>query len=86
MFAPVNEGLDVASDPQILANNYVIEYEQPSIGKIKSVGCPIKFHKTPAGVQSPAPEFGQHTEEILMELGGYNWEDISRLKEENVIG
>jgi crotonobetainyl-CoA:carnitine CoA-transferase CaiB-like acyl-CoA transferase len=86
MFAPVNEGLDVASDPQILANNYVIEYEQPSIGKIKSVGCPIKFHKTPAGVQSPAPEFGQHTEEILMELGGYSWEDISRLKEEKVIG
>jgi crotonobetainyl-CoA:carnitine CoA-transferase CaiB-like acyl-CoA transferase len=86
MFAPVNEGLDVASDPQILANNYVVEYEQPSIGNIKSVGCPIKFHKTPAGVQSPAPEFGQHTEEILTELGGYSWEDITRLKEEKVIG
>ena len=86
MFSPVNEGLDVASDPQILANNYVVEYEQPSLGKIKSVGCPVKFHKTPAGVQCPAPEFGQHTEEVLTELGEYTWDDIAQLKEEKVIG
>ncbi len=86
MFSPINEGLDVADDPQILDNNYVVEYEQPSLGKIKSVGCPIKFHETPAGVQIPAPEFGQHTEEVLIDLGGYTWDDITQLKEEKVIG
>jgi crotonobetainyl-CoA:carnitine CoA-transferase CaiB-like acyl-CoA transferase len=86
MFSAINEGLDVANDPQILDNKYVVEYEQPSLGKIKSVGCPIKFHKTPAGVQSPAPEFGQHTEEVLLEIGGYSWDEITQFKEEGVIG
>jgi crotonobetainyl-CoA:carnitine CoA-transferase CaiB-like acyl-CoA transferase len=86
MFSAINEGLDVANDPQILDNKYVVEYEQPSLGKIKSAGCPIKFHKTPAGVQSPAPEFGQHTEEVLLEIGGYSWDEITQFKEEGVIG
>ncbi len=85
MFSPVNDGLEVSTDPQIVENDYVVEYEQPSIGKIKSVGCPINFHGTPAGVQGPAPEFGQHTEEVLMEFGGYSWDDIARFKEEKII-
>jgi crotonobetainyl-CoA:carnitine CoA-transferase CaiB-like acyl-CoA transferase len=71
---------------QILANNYVVEYNQPSIRKIKSVGCPIKFHATPAGVQSPAPEFGQHTEEVLLNYGAYSWDEINKFKEAGVIG
>jgi crotonobetainyl-CoA:carnitine CoA-transferase CaiB-like acyl-CoA transferase len=77
--------MEVSTDPQIVDNNYVVEYEQPSLGKIKSVGCPINFHATPAGVQGPAPEFGQHTEEVLLEFGGYSWDDIAKLKEEKVI-
>jgi crotonobetainyl-CoA:carnitine CoA-transferase CaiB-like acyl-CoA transferase len=85
MFSPVNDGMEVSTDPQIVDNNYVVEYEQPSLGKIKSVGCPINFHATPAGVQGPAPEFGQHTEEVLLEFGGYSWDDIAKLKEEKVI-
>jgi crotonobetainyl-CoA:carnitine CoA-transferase CaiB-like acyl-CoA transferase len=39
---------------------------------------------TPANVRLPAPEFGQHTEEVLLEYG-YSWEDIARLKEEGAI-
>ncbi len=86
MFSRINSGLDIASDPQVLANKYVVEYEQPPLGKIKSTGCPIIFHKTPSGIQTPAPEFGQHTEEVLLELGGYSWDEIARLKEEGAIG
>jgi crotonobetainyl-CoA:carnitine CoA-transferase CaiB-like acyl-CoA transferase len=48
------------------------------------VGFPWDFSGTPAGWQREAPEFGQHTEEILLELG-YTWEDIAKLKEEEVI-
>jgi crotonobetainyl-CoA:carnitine CoA-transferase CaiB-like acyl-CoA transferase len=40
--------------------------------------------KNPAGVRMPAPEFGQHTEEVLLEYG-YSWEDIARFKEEGTI-
>ena len=86
MFSPVNEGMEVADDPQIVANNYVVEYEQPPFGKIKSTAFPVKFHETPVGVQGPAPEFGQHTEEVLIEMGGYSWDEIAQLKEEGVIG
>jgi crotonobetainyl-CoA:carnitine CoA-transferase CaiB-like acyl-CoA transferase len=54
------------------------------LGKIKAVGMPIKFHKSPARLRLPAPEFGQHTEEILLEKG-YDWEEIIQLRDEGVI-
>ena len=85
-YVATSEGIEVADDPQIVDNNYVVEYEQPPFGKIKSSAFPVKFQKTPVGVQGPSPEFGQHTEEVLIELGGYSWDDIAELKEEGVIG
>ena len=48
------------------------------------LGFPWTFHETPASYRREAPELGQHTEEILLELG-YRWEDICKLKEEEVI-
>ena len=85
MFSRVNEGLEVADDPQILDNNYLVEYDQPPFGRIKSTAFPVKFHKTPLAVQGPSPEFGQHTEEVLINIGGYSWDDIAQLKEEGII-
>jgi crotonobetainyl-CoA:carnitine CoA-transferase CaiB-like acyl-CoA transferase len=85
MFAAVNEGIEVASDPQVVENNYICEYEQPPFGNIKSTAFPVKFHESPIGVQGPSPEFGQNTEEILIEMGGYSWDDIAQFKEEGII-
>jgi len=48
------------------------------------VGFPIHMSETPGSVRMPAPELGQHTEEVLLELG-YSWEDIVKLREEEVI-
>jgi crotonobetainyl-CoA:carnitine CoA-transferase CaiB-like acyl-CoA transferase len=48
------------------------------------VGAPIKLSKTPLTIRSGAPEFSQHTEEVLLELG-YSWEDIISFKDQNVI-
>jgi crotonobetainyl-CoA:carnitine CoA-transferase CaiB-like acyl-CoA transferase len=81
---PVQSAREVFDDPQALANNYIIEVEHPVWGKIKMIGFPWTFHETPASVRREAPELGQHTEEILLELG-YSWEDITRLKDEGVI-
>ena len=53
-------------------------------GKTKVVGFPWMFSETPASWRREAPEFSQHTEEILMELG-YTWDDIAKLKDEGVI-
>lgn len=51
---------------------------------IKLVATPIKFRQNPASVRTPAPNIGQHTEEILSEIG-YTWEDIAQFKEQGII-
>jgi crotonobetainyl-CoA:carnitine CoA-transferase CaiB-like acyl-CoA transferase len=86
MFSPVNEGMDVSDDPEAVYNKYVVDYEQPNLGKLRTVGCPVKFYETPAGIQAPAPEFGENTEQVLLDVGGYSWDEIAQLKEERAIG
>lgn len=63
---------DVVNDPQIKHNGTFVEYEHPTEGKVKTPGFPIKFSKTPSRVTRGAPLAGQHTREILGELG---WSD-----------
>jgi crotonobetainyl-CoA:carnitine CoA-transferase CaiB-like acyl-CoA transferase len=52
--------------------------------RFKAINSPVKFSQTPATIRSLAPEMGQHTEEILLELG-YTWDDMAGLKKEGVI-
>ncbi len=85
VFAPVNDTLEMTLDPQVLANNYVTTFDHPVFGPTKTVGFPIGFSETPMSIRREAPEFGQHTEEILIDLLDYTWDDITRLKEEEVI-
>ncbi len=82
---PVQRFTDLVNDPQVLANDYLIDYVHETLGPVKVPGIPIALSKTPGAVKSEAPEFGQHTEEVLLELGGYDWEEIGRLREEEVI-
>ena len=56
-------------DPQTLARDMVVEVEHPVAGKVKTIGAPVKFHETSGGIHSPAPLFGQHTKEVLLEAG-----------------
>jgi len=84
-FSPVLEPNELQFDPQILGNDYITEIVHPVLGKTKVIGCPIRFSKTPADVNSSAPSFGQHTEEVLMNLFDYSWEDLEKLKDEEVI-
>ncbi|HEX77392.1 MAG TPA: CoA transferase [Dehalococcoidia bacterium] len=71
-------------DPQSASNDFVVELEHPTQGKIKSVNSPVRFSETPHSIRMAAPLLGQHTEEVLLELG-YSWEEISQLKDEGVI-
>jgi len=49
------------------------------------VKSPVAFGATPSAVAGPAPELGQHTEEVLLEAG-FGWEDIARLKDSGALG
>jgi len=81
----VNHLDDLLTDPQVLANDYLPEFDHPAYGKVRYAPMPFKLSKTPGSVRLPAPEFGQHTEEIMTEVLGYSWDEVSRLKEAQVI-
>ena len=85
IYTIVNSISDLPTDPQMIANEYIVDYDHPSWGKTKIAGVPFRLSKTPGNPKAPAPEFGQHTEMILTELLGYSWEDVARLKEAEVI-
>jgi crotonobetainyl-CoA:carnitine CoA-transferase CaiB-like acyl-CoA transferase len=82
---PVYGYADVVNDPQIRHNGTFVEYEHPTEGHIKTPGFPIRFTKTPSEVTRGAPLAGQHTREILGELG-WSGERIDALLQMKVIG
>ena len=84
IFTPIQTPLEVSNDMQAIANNYFINVQHPEWGRTKMVGFPWDFSETPASWRREAPAFGQHSEEILSELG-YHSGDIAILKEEGVI-
>jgi formyl-CoA transferase len=75
---------EAANDPQARASGCFVSYDHPKYGRIENLASPISLSKTPADVRMPAPENGQHTEEVLLEAG-YSREDIARFKEQKVI-
>jgi len=80
----VQTAAEVTNDPQALANDYFVWFDHPVFGRTKMVGYPWTFSDTPASIRREAPGLGEHTEEILTELG-YTRTAISRLKKEGVI-
>jgi crotonobetainyl-CoA:carnitine CoA-transferase CaiB-like acyl-CoA transferase len=76
---------DVVADPQAEAIGAFAETSLPDGRPLRIVKSPVAFGATPAAVAGPAPELGQHTEEVLLEAG-YTWDDIARLKESGTLG
>ncbi len=75
---------ELEHDPQIRARNMIVEVEAPSGEKIKQVGISIKLSETPGAIRSLAPKLGQHTDDILADLG-YGARDIERWRSEGAI-
>jgi crotonobetainyl-CoA:carnitine CoA-transferase CaiB-like acyl-CoA transferase len=80
IFTPVQSIPEVVADPQLMANRYLIDIEHPAYGSLKAMGFPWDFSETPAEWRRKAPNLGEHTEEVLLEIG-YNNEDIARMRE-----
>ncbi len=73
---PVLSIAEMHADPQTIARDMVTEVDHPVAGRVKTIGAPVKFHGTPAGVRRPAPLLGEHTAEVLSEAG-FSAEEIS---------
>jgi len=85
IFTIVNSLQELPDDPQVAANELIGEVEHPTHGPTRMLKLPIRFSETPPRIRSTAPEFGQHTEQVLVEELGYTWEQIATLKEKQVI-
>lgn len=82
---PLNTSLDLENDPQIMQNDYIVDFDDPVIGKVRIPGYPVEFSQTVAKTRSLAPSLGEHTSQVLKSLGGYGEEEINQFKQEGVI-
>lgn len=66
---PVNDVRQMHADPQAIARDMIVEVDHPQAGRVQTIGHPVKFSETPASVTSASPILGQHTREVLVEVG-----------------
>ena len=81
---PVNTIGEALSHPQTLARGMVVDLDHPRAGPTKALGCPLHFSKTPTAVKRPAPLLGEHTREVLREIG-YQDAEVDRFVAEGVV-
>ncbi len=75
---PVNDILQMHKDPQALARDMIVEIDHPTAGPVKTLGHPVKYSRTPTRVDRAAPRLGQHSREVLGEVG-YSRAEIDAL-------
>jgi crotonobetainyl-CoA:carnitine CoA-transferase CaiB-like acyl-CoA transferase len=82
--APLNTLEEVFRDPQVREYGFPVELEHPKMGRVRLVGSAVELSRTPPRMRSAPPALGEHTEEILRELG-YDDETIRRWRERKVV-
>ena len=81
---PVYDYNDLINDPQIIHNGTFVEYDHPTEGHVKTPGFPYRFSQTPATIERGAPLAGEHSREVLRELGRTE-EEIARVIAEGAV-
>ena len=82
---PVNSVDDLPDDPQVRANDYVVDMEHPRLGRMAVLGSPVHFGETPVRLRSTAPELGRHTDEVLAGILGYSAARIGDLRQRKIV-
>jgi crotonobetainyl-CoA:carnitine CoA-transferase CaiB-like acyl-CoA transferase len=77
---PINNYAQVFADPQVIAREMAVDTEHPTLGRLKTLGSPIKMSATPPDVSRRAPQLGEHTDEVLREAG-FSDSEIAALRQ-----
>ncbi len=83
-YAPVSSVDETLNDPHVKARGLIQEVETSHLGKIKEILFPVKFSGFDTDIRTPPPQWGEHTERILSDLG-YTKEAITQLKKEKAV-
>ena len=81
----VQDVWDLPVDPQVIENNYIVDFDHPVLGATKYLQTPVTYSETPVTTRKAAPIHGENTEEVLMDVLGYTWDDIAELQDDGVI-
>jgi CoA:oxalate CoA-transferase len=83
--SPVNNIEQVVKDPHVQAREMILDVAHARLGKVRLVGTPMKFTRTPCRIKKASPDLGEHSREILMEKLNLSLGEIEKLKEDGVI-
>jgi len=85
VISEINTTLGAIKDPQMAANDYIVDFDHPVIGKIKLPGFPLKFSRAEINNNFIAPKLGEHTDSVLKEIAGYSDEEIAGFRKGKII-
>ncbi len=83
--APILQINETLEDPQVKARGIIKTVRHPTAGEVRLPGFPVKMSGFEAEIRRPAPQLGEHTEEVLRSLLGYGDREIEELRKEGVI-
>lgn len=83
--APVYQIDQMLEDPHVKERGIIQAVEHPTAGTVRSPGFPVKMSGSPTPIRLPAPQIGQHNEEVLTKLLGYTKEQVDDLRKAGVI-
>lgn len=84
-FAPINNIAQTFEHPQVIARGMIQEIDHPKAGKIKLTGPAVKYSETKPSIRIPPPLLGEHTEEVLKNILGYDDQRIQELKDSQAV-
>ncbi len=81
----INNLAEVVEHPQVKARGSMVEMDHPSAGRVRIVGVPVRLSATPGSVRTPSPTLGEHTDEVLRDLG-WKADEIAALRAAGACG